>query len=83
VADDIIREALRLLSGTVSLPVLIGIIVVLAVVLVLLRKLGGMKIEPRPPVPDPVETPPSPPIEVRPDGTIPVGNPVEPPEVIP
>ena len=74
--DDVIGEFIRLaLAGGIGLPIMLIIIAVLAVVVVLFRNVSIPK---RDPVPDPVESPPSPPITVRPDGSIPVANPEKP-----
>ena len=63
---------------------LIAVILVLALVLVGLRLAGGIKWPKMPePSPDLVENPPSPPIVAREDGSIPVSNPVTPPEPLP
>jgi hypothetical protein len=79
--EEIASEVLRLASGTLSLPMLLGVILLLAVILVVLKRSVGVKLPPMPPVsPDLVESPPSPPITVQPDGSIPVSNEQGPPD---
>ena len=82
--EDVASQALKLASGVLSLPMLLLLILALAILLVVLKRAGGLKLPPAAPAaPNPEDTPGSPPIVVRPDGSIPVSNPVTPPEVIP
>jgi len=58
---------------------LAGVAVVLFVTVLLLKG----RLYRGPPSPDLVEKPPSPPVPVRPDGSIPVANPATPPDPLP
>jgi hypothetical protein len=63
---------------------LIAVIAVLVVVLVLMRLAGAITWPKMPePSPDLVENPPSPPIVLNPDGSVPTANPRVPPEPLP
>jgi hypothetical protein len=63
---------------------LLAVIVVLALVLLGMRLAGAITWPKMPePSPDLVENPPSPPITLNPDGSIPTANPVTPPEPLP
>jgi hypothetical protein len=79
--EDIFSTAVRLIWSSFGPLAGLAAVLILAVVLVLLKRAGRLKWPSPPPVsPDLVETPPSPPIVLRPDGTIPVANPLVPPD---
>jgi biopolymer transport protein ExbD len=79
--EEVVGQFVRLArAGGVGLPIILVILAVLAVALVVGRH---VKLPPLPPPsPDPEEHK-SPPIEVRPDGSIPVANPTTPPDYLP
>jgi hypothetical protein len=63
---------------------LLGVIAVLALLVLGLKVVGAIQWpKAPPPSPDLVENPPSPPIRVRDDGSIPVSNPEVPPDPLP
>ena len=79
--EDIVSTAARIFGDAYGPLGAIAAVLVMATVLVLLRRLGKLKFPTPPPVsPDLVENPPSPPITVQPDGSIPVSNEQGPPD---
>jgi hypothetical protein len=79
--QDVLAEVVRLTGATYGPLAAIVAIVVLAVLMVAWGRVGTIT-WPTPPLvsPNPEDTPGSPPIIVRPDGSIPVSNPVTPPD---
>jgi hypothetical protein len=78
--EDIFTQVVRLAhEAGLGLPTVLAVVVVLAVMLVLGKKLGVALKGWTPPDPS-VEPEKSPPIAVREDGSIPTANPVTPPD---
>jgi hypothetical protein len=79
---EIFLDTVRRLLTAAGYPEvgIIAVILVLAVVVAFLKYIGW---HPPKPSPDLVENPPSPPIPLNPDGSIPTGNPVTPPDPLP
>ena len=78
--EDFARQAVELARGLGFFEALL-VVLICAGMLVLRKRVGLIKWPtPPPPSPDLVENPPSPPMVVKQDGSIPVANPVTPPD---
>lgn len=79
--NEVFAQIVQLaLAGGLGIPYIIGLIIALAIIATIAKKIGMLEFKLPPPSPDLVENPPSPPIILNPDGTIPTNNPVIPPD---
>jgi hypothetical protein len=84
VGEDFASTVARMIGEAYGPLAGVAAIVVMAVVLVLLKRAGKIPWPKMPPPsPDLVENPPSPPIVLNPDGSVPTANPRVPPEPLP